>query len=190
MTMIFAEMIFDRETLKKYSTQTIVAGVLMLLVGMAGIFMPAVMSLVVVTFLGWLFLISAAVQGYITWKTYNRSFSAWLKPVLSLIAGVLLFVYPVEGVAAVAIMLSAYLLVDAFASFGFAMDYKPNKGWWLLIVNAVVSILLAVLILIGWPVSSLLWVGLYAAVSLFFDGVSLVAMGVGARKLVKEDQNK
>ena len=188
--MVFAEMIFDKETIKKFSTQTIIAGVLMLLVGAAGIFMPAIMSLVVVTFLGWLFLISAAVQGYITWKTYRKSFSAWLKPVLSLIAGVLLFVYPVEGVAAVAIMLSAYLLVDAFASFGFAIDYKPNKGWWMLIVNAIVSILLAVLILIGWPVSSLLWVGLYAAVSLFFDGVALVAMGLGARKLAKEDANK
>ena len=186
--MVFMEMVFDKETLKKFSTQTIIAGVLMLIVGAVGIFAPTIMSLVVVTFLGWLFLISAAVQGYIVYKTYNRSFSAWLKPVLSLIVGLLLFIYPIEGVAAIGLLLAAYLLVDAYSSFGFAMDYRPNQWWWILIVNALLSIVLAVLIMLGWPVSSLFWVGLYAAVSLFFDGVALVALGMGARKLAKEDK--
>ncbi len=185
--MMFVNMVFDKETLKKFSTQTIIAGVLMLIVGVVGVFAPTVMSLVVVTFLGWLFLVSAAVQGYITYKTYRKSFSAWLKPVLSLIVGVLFFVYPMEGIAAIGLLLAAYLLVDAYSSFGFAMDYKPNSGWWILIVNALISIVLAVLIMIGWPISSVFWVGLYAAVSLFFDGVALVTLGVGAKKLLKEE---
>jgi uncharacterized membrane protein HdeD (DUF308 family) len=184
--MMFMEMVFDKETLKKFSTQTIVAGVLMLIVGAVGIFAPTIMSLVVVTFLGWLFLVSAAVQGYIVYKTYKRSFSAWLKPILSLIVGILFFAYPVEGVAAIGLLLAAYLLVDAYSSFGFAMDYRPNSGWWILIVNALLSIVLAVLIMLGWPLSSLFWVGLYAAVSLFFDGVALVVLGMGARKLAKD----
>ncbi len=188
--MAFVQLLFDKDTLKRFSTQTIVAGVLMMIVGAVGIFAPSLMSLVVVTFLGWLFLVSAAVQGYITWKSYRKSFSAWLKPVLSLVTGVLFFAFPFESVAAVAILLSAYLLIDAFASFGFAMDYRPNSGWWLLIVNALLSIVLAVLILIGWPASSLMWVGLFAAVSLFFDGVALLSMGIGARKLAKEDESK
>ena len=181
-------MVFDKETVKKFSTQTIAAGVLMLIVGAVGVFAPTIMSLVVVTFLGWLFLVSAVVQGYITFKTYRKSFSAWLKPVLSLIVGLLFFVYPIEGIAAIGLLLATYLLIDAFSSFGFAMDYKPNSGWWMLIVNALVSILLAVFIMIGWPVSSIYWVGLYAAVSLFFDGVALVTLGVGARKLINEEK--
>jgi uncharacterized membrane protein HdeD (DUF308 family) len=188
--MTFINLVFDKETLKKFSTQTIIAGVLMLLVGAVGMFAPSVMSFVVVTFLGWLFMLSAVIQGYIVYKTYRKSFSAWLKPVLSLITALLFFFFPIEGIAAVAMLLAAYLLVDAYSSFGFAMDYKPNSGWLLLIVNALLSILLAVLIVMGWPASSLFWVGLFAAVSLFFDGVALVAMGLGARKLVKEDEKK
>jgi len=188
--MTFVSFVFDPETLKKFSTHTIIAGILMLIVGAVGIFAPSIMSFVVVTFLGWLFMMSAAIQGYIVYQTYRNSFSAWLKPVLSLITGLLFFFFPVEGIAAVAVLLAAYLLVDAYSSFGFAMDYKPNSGWWLLIVNALLSILLALLIIIGWPASSLFWVGLFAAVSLFFDGVVLVTMGLGARKLAKEDENK
>ncbi len=184
--MTSVSMFFDKETLQKFSTHTIIAGVLMLIVGGLGIFAPTIMSLVVVTLLGWLFITSGIIQGYITYKTYRRSFSAWLKPTLSFITGMLFFIFPVEGVAVAAVMLAVYLLVDAFSSFGFAMDYKPNKWWWIHIVNALISIFLAILIMLGWPVSSLFWVGLYAAISLFFDGVALVSMGIGAKRLAKE----
>jgi len=179
-------MFFDKETLQKFSTQTIIAGVMMMIVGGLGIFAPALMSLVVVSLLGWLFIMSAIIQGYITYKTYRRSFSAWLKPALSFIIGMLFFIFPVQGIAVAAVMLSVYLWVDAFSSFGFAMDYKPNSWWWIHIVNALISIILAILIMIGWPESSLFWVGLYAAISLFFDGVALFSMGIGAKYLAKE----
>ena len=183
--MLFMNMVIDKETIKQFSTQTIIAGIIMIMIGAIGIIAPAIMSLVVVTLFAWLFLASAAVQGYITYKTYNKSFSAWLKPVLSLIVGILLFAYPVEGIAATALLLSFYLLMDAFSSFGFAIEYKPNRGWWILIVNALISLLLALLILAGWPVSSIFWVGLYAGVSLLFDGIGLFVLGIGAKKLIK-----
>jgi len=184
--MTSVSMFFDKETLQKFSTHTIIAGILMLIVGGLGMFAPAIMSLVVVTLLGWLFITSAIVQGYITYKTYRKSFSAWLKPTLSFITGILFFIFPIQGIAVAAVMLSVYLLIDAFSSFGFAMDYKPNSLWWIHIVNAIISIILAILIMTGWPVSSLFWVGLYAAISLFFDGVALVSMGIGAKRLAKE----
>jgi uncharacterized membrane protein HdeD (DUF308 family) len=179
--------IFDKETLEKFSTQTIVAGIVMLLVGIVGMLAPGLMSLVVVSLLGWMFIISGIVQGYITYKSYKGSFSAWLKPTLSFITGMLFFIFPVQGVAVAAVMLSAYLLVDAFSSFGFGMEYKPHSGWWIHLVNAAISVVLAVLVMSGWPASSLYWVGLFAAISLFFDGVALLSMGIAAKRLNKEE---
>ncbi len=180
-------MMFDKETLRRFSTLTLVSGILMMAVGAVGLFAPGVMSLTVVFLLGWLFMLSAVIQGYLTYKTFRNSFSAWLKPVLSFVTGLLFMIFPVEGVAVAAILLAAYLLIDAFSSFGFAMDYKPHKWWWLHIVNALLSLGLAVLILINWPLSSFLWVGLYAAVSLLFDGVVLTGLGIAAKKAAKED---
>jgi len=186
--MTLVSRLFDQETLKKFSTHTIVAGFLMLIVGVLGMTAPSLMSIVVVSLLGWMFISSAVIQGYITYKSYKGSFSAWLKPVLSLITGMLFFIFPVEGVAVAAVMLAAYLMVDAFSSFGFAFEYKPNKGWWIHLINATISVVLAVLIMTGWPVSSLYWVGLYAAISLFFDGVALISMGAAAKKLSSEEK--
>ncbi len=108
---------FDPDTLKKFSRHTIVAGVIMSLVGLTGIIAPQIMSLVVVSFMAWLFLFAALVQGYATYKSYRGSFTAWLKPAMMLIASLLLLFFPLEGVAAVGMLLAAYLLVDAYANF-------------------------------------------------------------------------
>ncbi|WP_456389137.1 HdeD family acid-resistance protein [Hydrogenimonas sp.] len=178
---------FDKETLKKYSTQTIIAGILMALLGLVGVFAPSLMSLVVVNFLAWLFLFSAIVQGVITWKSYRNSFSAWLKPAISLITAILLLFFPFEGVAAVGIMLAAYLLVDAYSSLSFGWEYRPNKGWWLMIVNGILSIVLAVIFMIDWPFSSIVLVGLFVGISLFFDGITLIAFGLGAKSVSDDD---
>ncbi len=181
---------FDKETLRKYSTQTIIAGVLMALLGLVGVFAPTLMSLVVVNFLAWLFLFSAIVQGVITWKSYRNSFSAWLKPAISLITAILLLFFPFEGVAAVGIMLAAYLLVDAYSSLTFGWEYRPNKGWWLMIVNGILSIVLAIIFMIDWPLSSIVLVGLFVGISLFFDGITLIAFGLGAKKISDEEISK
>jgi len=96
---------------------------------------PSVISLAVVTFLAWLFLFSAIVQGYTVYRSYRRSFSAWLKPLLSLVASLLLLLFPVEGVAAVGMLLAVYLLIDAYSSITFGWQYKPNRGWWMMVLT-------------------------------------------------------
>ncbi len=192
--MILYRIGFDPKTLKKFSNYTIGAGVAMALIGLMGIFVPQLMSLVVVNFLAWLFLFSAIVQGYATYKSYKGSFSAWFKPVLSLIAALLLLFFPVEGVAAVGMLLAAYLLMDAFSSFAFGWEYRPNKGWWIAMVNGLLSLVLALVLLAGWPFSSIVLVGLFAGISLFFDGIALIVIGTSAKKITEEsgenDENR
>jgi len=178
---------FDKETLKKYSNQTIFAGILMMVLGLVGVFAPTLMSVVTVYFLAWLFLFSGIVQGYNTWKSYNGHLGAWLKPTISIITAFLLMFFPLPGVAATAILLVVYLLMDAYSSLTLGWQYKPNKGWWLMLINGILSIVLAIILLVGWPVSSLVLVGLFVGISLFFDGAALVGMGLGAKKISDED---
>lgn len=181
---------FDKETLKKFSKYGVIAGILMMLIGLSGIFLPGLMSIAVVTFMAWMFIFSAFVQGYNTWKNYRSSFVAWLKPLLSLIAGGLFLVFPVEGIAVTGILLATYLLIDAYSSIAFGIEYKPNKGWWMMILNGIFSIILAVILMVGWPFSSIVLVGLFVGVSLFFDGVALLTFAIGAKKLEKDDTKK
>ncbi len=188
--MTFVTLQFDKDVLKRFSKYTIMAGLLMTVIGLVGIFVPQLMSLVVVNFLAWLFLFSAIVQGYITYKSYQKSFSAWLKPVISLIASLLLLFFPMEGVAAVGMLLAMYLLIDAFSSIGFGLEYRPHHGWWMMILNGVFSIILAGILLVSWPFSSIVLVGLFVGISLFFDGIALLFFGLGAKKLSDDSSDK
>ncbi len=181
---------FDKETLKKQSSLIIGLGAVTVLIGVAGMVAPTIFSLAVVSFVAWLFLFSAIVQGYAAYKSYRGSFSAWLKPVLSLIASVLLLLFPVEGVAAVGMLLAVYLLVDAYSSVTFGWQYRPNRGWWVMILNGLLSIALAAILLASWPLGSLVLVGLFVGISLFFDGIALIAFGVGAKKQAGSDSSE
>jgi len=45
-----------------------------------------------------------------------------------------------------------------------------------MVFNGVVSLLLAILFLAGWPATSIWLVGLYISISLFFDGWALLTI--------------
>jgi len=188
--MIYANLKFDKETLEKYSKYGKIAGVLMMVIGLGGVFLPPVMSIAVVTFMAWMFLFSALVQGYNTLKNYRKSFIAWLKPILSFITGILFLLFPIQGIAVVGMLLAVYLLIDAYTSIAFGIEYKPNKGWWMMVLNGVLSIILSIILMVGWPFSSIVLVGLFVGVSLFFDGVALLTFAFGAKDLETQDNNK
>jgi uncharacterized membrane protein HdeD (DUF308 family) len=78
-----------------------------------------------------------------------------------------------------------YLSLDALGSFTLAQSVHPAKGWGWMVFNGVISIVLAALFLIGWPVTSLWLVGLYVGLNLLFDGMALVAIGWSMRKINK-----
>ena len=107
----------------------------------------------------------------------------WLKPLLLLVTGILMLVYPMSGVAAIGVLLVIYLILSALGSFTFAYMVRPLAGWGWMVFNGVTSLALAILFLIGWPESSILIIGLYISISLFFDGWALLYMGWMQRKL-------
>jgi len=178
---VIARFYFDSEVLKRYSRLTLIAGGVMAVIGVISLIFPPLMSMMVVGIMAWLFMLSAVVQGYVTFHSYRRSLSAWLKPVMLLIGSLLLLFFPGGGIAAVGMMLAAYLLVDAFSSITFAWSYRPHRGWWMMLTNGLASLLLAVILLTGWPFSSMVTVGLLIGVSLLFDGLALMSFGYFAR---------
>jgi uncharacterized membrane protein HdeD (DUF308 family) len=172
----------DKEKLKEFSTLSIITGIIMALAGLLAILNPVAGSLAFIMFLGALFVASAIVQGWITFKAHQKSLGAWFKVLMLLITGILLLIWPASGIAAVAILFSAYFFVDAFASFQMALDLKPLKGWWMPVVNGVLSFILGIVMIIGWPFSAPFTVGIIVGVSFLMDGFVLVYLGWLAKK--------
>ena len=101
----------------------------------------------------------------------------WFKPALLLVTGGIVLLYPISGIAVLSLLLAFYLILDAIASFTLARTMQPAKGWGWMAFNGFTSALLALLFLIGWPVSTLWLVGIFVGISLLFDGLTLVNIG-------------
>ncbi|GAB6074272.1 HdeD family acid-resistance protein [Nautilia lithotrophica] len=172
----------DKEKLKEFSTMSIITGVLMALAGILAIANPLAGSVAFVVFLGALFISGAIIQGYITFKAHQKSLGAWFKVFLLFVTGVLLLIWPGSGIAAVAILFAAYFFMDAFASFGMALDLRPLKGWGLAAFNGMLSLLLGIIMLIGWPFNAAFTVGIIVGVSFLMDGLVLIYLGWLSKK--------
>ncbi len=99
-----------------------------------------------------------------------------------------MIIYPTLGIATLGLLFAIYFFMDAFASFGLAYSLKPQKIWWLWLFNAITSLILGVLFVIGWPFSSIYLVGLLVGVSLFFDGIALLTGGMMVDKVEKDEK--
>jgi uncharacterized membrane protein HdeD (DUF308 family) len=172
----------DKEKLKEFSTLSIISGIIMTIAGLLAITNPVAGSLAFVLFLGAIFTASGIIQAFVTFKAHQKSLGAWFKVIMLLVTGILLLIWPADGIAAVAILFSAYFFIDAFASFQMALDLKPLKGWWLALLNGMLSFLLAVVMIVGWPFSSPFVVGVIVGVSFVMDGIVLIYLGILSKK--------
>ena len=160
---------------------TLIAGGLLAVIGLAGIFLPQVMSLTISLLIGWVLTLAGAVTGYQVWHNFSHNWQNWLKPLLLLMAGLLVIFNPTAGAAALGLLLAAMLLLDSYANFTLAFTLKPLAGWGWMLFNGAVTLLLSVLIIAGWPSSSLIVIGVIVGASLFFDGLTLLMLGWKAK---------
>ena len=173
----------NREFLQKFSKHSKIAGVIFLLLGLVGIFYPVIMSLTTAYFVAFLFLLSGFMIAFHTYNTDKKDWLGWLKAFLYLLTGILVTIYPIPGVAALGIILAVYFFMDGFASFALAGQLKGQKYNWLIVINGIFSIVLGVIFLIYWPFGSLVLVGLFVGLSLFFDGIVLLTMSSAIKKI-------
>lgn len=168
---------FETDLLKTLSKHAKIAGVIMMLLGLAGIVFPQVMSVVVMAFVAWLMLLAGTTAAYFTWKSDRDNWLGWLKSFILVVMGLLMLLYPLPGVAAIGLFFAIYFFMDSFSSLSLAMTMRPNKGWWIWLFNSLLSLGLGFLFLWGWPFSAMWMVGLFVGISLFFDGLTLFFMG-------------
>ncbi len=172
----------DEHTTRKFGAYSFWIGILLAILGTIGLVMPGLTSLFTAMYIGWLLAIGGVIWALHTWKYERGNLMNWLKPFILLLSGGLMIFYPLSGVAAVGLVLAVYLLLDAFGSLVLARELHPGNGWGWMLFNGIVSLLLAIMFLVGWPATSLFLVGIYVAISLIFDGWALIIVGWAMRK--------
>jgi uncharacterized membrane protein HdeD (DUF308 family) len=158
-----------------------ITSIVLIVIGLFGITLPQFLSMAIALFAGWLLLFAGTIALFITWHGFRERWVAWLKPFVLIAIGLLILLHPLAGTAALGLMLAIYFLFDGFAGVGSAWEMRPQTGWGWLMFNGITSLLLALVLIAGWPFSSAWLIGLFIGISLLIDGISLLMICLATR---------
>jgi uncharacterized membrane protein HdeD (DUF308 family) len=175
----------EENLFEKFSKYSKITGVIFVILGIIGIVEPAFMTLATVTFVAWLMMFAGLMAAYFTYLSNKEDIFGWLKSFVLIAIALFMIFYPMSGVGTVGLLLAIYFFMDAFAGFSLALSMRPAQGWVWWLINSIFSMLIGVLFVIGWPLTSLYLIGLLVGFSLFFDGISLLITGSIFKKMTK-----
>src|SRR3954466_4930287 len=163
----------------------LVEGILLVVLGLAGMILPPLASLAVTIFLGWMFLISGVAGLALTFWARGLPGFWWslFSAVLAIGAGIVLLIQPVQGTLTLTIVVGAYFLAEGVATIMYALEHRKEltERWAWLLTSGIMDILIACFILAGLPGSALWALGILVGINLLFGGATLIAMALAAR---------
>jgi len=168
----------------------LIQGVVMAILGLFAVTAPVIATLAVDIYAGWLFLISGIV-GIITLFTRQQNISSFLwtlvAAALALAVGVLLIWRPAAGVLSLTLLLIGFFIAEGVVQILAAFKYRSAVGnaWTWMLFSGIVDLVLAAIILMGWPGTATWTLGLLVGINLFMSGLALVMTSLACRSLTE-----
>lgn len=159
-------------------------GILVVLLGLLAIVLPRFVTLGIGIILGAILLAAGILKLNRTFHFRGLPGFTWsLAGALLLMAGGLFFLfYPLEGMAAITIVLVALFLLDGIGEIAIALSHRETAVWIFILTSGIISLALAVLLLAHWPSSAAWAVGLLLGINLLFSGTWLLALSSALRQ--------
>ena len=171
----------------KIQGELIGMGILFIALGMIGIAGQTLFSFVTINILGAFLIFGGALQFAHALKS-----SGWksvgiqiILAILYIAAGIYTWAFPIPALEAITLWLAAIFFVTGFLRLISAFQHRHFQEWFWLVLSSAISILMGVLIMNGYPESSLWLPGLLIAIELLLQGWSLLFLGLAARSLNK-----
>ena len=164
-------------------------GIIQLIAGALAVAIPVWASIVGVALFGWVMIVSAIFQlvhafRVRRWQGFALHF---LGGILYAAAGILTLLYPFSGLAALTFILAALFLVDGVSRVVLGVRQRGKEGWGWFLAGGIVSLLVAALLLIGWPGTALWAIGLLLGINLVFSGATNAALAMDCRRQQRND---
>ena len=172
----------DRLLQKAYKTSK-TWGYVTIVLGILALALPLAMGLAVAALFAITLVTVGIVQLLAAWPGEGRGLSFRLVwAILTLVAGMYMLFNPGVSLVTLTLFLGSYFLVDGIANILAAFQLRPRHGWGYVAMGGLSSLILALIILVQWPVSSEFVIGILIGVKLLILGLTMVAMAKSAEK--------
>ena len=116
-----------------------------------------------------------------TVKTWSRFIFLILCGLLYLAAGLMTCAEPLPAATILTLFLGVSMIVIGALRIWIGFGARPATGWGWIAAAGLVTLLVGLMIVAGWPVNSLFILGLFLAIDLLVQGSSFVLLGLGLK---------
>ena len=168
------------------TTWSMVLSVLMIGAGVLAITAPMIAGVAVTAIVGWLLVLSGLFHLAFAWGAGRPAAVLWqiLIGVLYGAIGFYIIASPVAGLASLTLAIALYLFIEGVLEFVLWSRLRaiPGSGW--VLVDGIITLVLAVMIWSTWPSSAVWVVGTLIGISMFFSGITRLMLSIAARRLL------
>lgn len=158
-------------------------GIVFVILGFIGLGMTVVLTMASVLMFGILILIGGGIQLVEAFKCKGWKGIIWhlLMAILYVVAGVVVVVDPLLASMLFTLLLAFTFILVGIVRIVMAIQLRNFKNWFLPLLGGIISMILGVIILVGWPISGLWVIGLFVAIELIVNGWSYIFIALAAR---------
>ena len=166
---------------------SIALSVLLIVAGFFAILVPVISGLGVTLLFGWLMILSGITHFVFAFKTHTTGGLIWelIIGAIYLFTGFYLILHPVAALFALTLILACYLFFEAIVEFIQYFQLRPRHGAGWLLVDGIITLILAIMIWRSWPASSVWVIGTLVGISMLFSGFSRLMLSLAAKRVLR-----
>ena len=163
---------------------SIALSVLLIIAGLIALCLPFLSGVAITLFFGWAMILSGITHLIFAFKTHTTGGRVWeiIIGIIYLFTGFYLIFHPLDALLALTLILACYLFFEAIVEFIQYFQLRPRHGASWLIVDGIITLILAIMIWRAWPASSVWVIGTLVGISMIFSGFSRLMLSLAAKR--------
>lgn len=159
----------------------IALGILLVVLGLIALAHLLVATVATVYYVGILMLVGAVAQLVLAFRVrgWGRSLLMVLGAILYGVAGFFTLMNPLLASTVLTLLLAAGLIAAGLLRIIVGLRERPRQGWGWVLFMGILSVIVGVMIMAGWPFNSLWVLGIFLAADLLGQGLGWLFFGTG-----------
>jgi uncharacterized membrane protein HdeD (DUF308 family) len=151
------------------------------------ILMPFVAGLAIAKLVGVLLIVGGVMHGIDAFKGEGAGHKVWrsIVAIFYVVAGLYFLWNPLIALTTLTLFLAAVLFVEAFSNVAVYFQSRRVQGSGWLLLNAVITFILAFMIWRHWPSISIWAIGTLVGIDLLVNGISRLMLGSAVRNIAR-----
>jgi uncharacterized membrane protein HdeD (DUF308 family) len=174
-----------RSAIQRHWVLFLIPGIVMVILGLVAAASPFIATLVVETFAGWLFLTGGFIGLAALFTTRNAPGFVWtvIGAVLAILIGTFLVWRPFAGLTTLTVALAIFFAAHGAVQILTSLEHRQlfTRSWPWTAISGIADLILAGIIIAGWPGSVAWALGLLIGINLFMWGLALVMTAIACR---------